>query len=316
MVLNAINSRCSTFNEIRNHIATNPYEFHSDGIDDFEDLYTYQNYDGLKSALNYYRHQKFISIIGGEKKRPRCYELTSLGYRHAHDPMLRKNYRRARTEEEGRQILMDDERFKQAVQEQVEKLRPQKVYTTVEKPVATPVDNTITVKLEDGTKKEIEFDGNEIKAVADLTAVAKEQSTRLVEYENAILYYQRKEEAENAIDFKQLNRELSTAERIAKRQALLDEYHTHNYAIDAQFFKLWGGNMVPVVIKKVWDWHTPFSSGSVEIMSKGNSEFKRGHAEEMDAELILNTQFCFYQEVENGIELFGHGMTEPQLLKW
>lgn len=86
--------------------------------------------------------------------------------------------------------------------------------------------------------------------------------------------------------------------------------------IGEQFFKRWGGGMVPVTIKKIWDWHNPFSSGSVEIMSKGNSEFKRGHAEEMDEDLIISTEFYFYQEVENGVEIFGQGMTEPQLLKW
>ena len=163
MVLNAIGNDCSTFNEIRNHIATTPYEFHYDGVGE---LYTYQNYDGLKSALNYYRHQKFISVVGDERKKPRKYQLNSLGYRHAHDPMFRRNYRRARTEEEARQIaeriLMDDEGFKQAVQEQVEKLRPQKIHTTVESPVVKPVDYIIKVQMEDGTEKEIEFDGKEI----------------------------------------------------------------------------------------------------------------------------------------------------------
>jgi hypothetical protein len=74
--------------------------------------------------------------------------------------------------------------------------------------------------------------------------------------------------------------------------------------------------MIPVTIKKIWDWYNPFSRGSVEIMSRGNREFARGHAMEMDEDLILSTQFNFYQEVESGIEIFGHGMNEPQLLKW
>lgn len=316
MVLNAIISGYPTLSEIRNHIATTPYEFHSDGFDEVGELYTYQNYDGLKSALNYYRHQKLISIVCDEKNRPRRYRLTSLGYRHAQDPMVRRNYRRARTEEEVCQILMNDQKFRQAVQEQVEKLKPQKIHTTVEKPLATPVDNTITVKLEDGTKKEIEFDGNEIKAVADLKEIAKEQSTRLAEYENAIRWYQSQEAAENFNDIKQLNKELTTAERIAKRQALVDEYITNNYIIDMHFFKRWGGNMVPVTIRKVWDWYNPFLQGSVEIMTRSNREFHRGHAEEMNEDLILNSEFYFFQEVENGIEIFGNGMKEPQLLKW
>ena len=170
--------------------------------------------------------------------------------------------------------------------------------------------------MEDGTEKEIEFDGNEIKAVADLKAIAEEQSTRLAEYENAILYYQSREAVDNTVSIKQLNRELSTAERIAKRQALVDEYLTNNYMIDIQFFKRWGGGMVPVTIKKVWDWFNPFLQGSVEIMSRGNSEFKRGHAEEMNEDLIISTEFYFYQEVENGIKIFGNGVKEPQLLKW
>jgi Zn-dependent peptidase ImmA (M78 family) len=93
-------------------------------MDDAGDLYTYENYNGLKSALNYYRHQKFISIIGNEKKRPRKYELTSLGYLHSRSPMVRRNYRRARTEKEANKIaesiLMDDVRFIEAVKNYVE----------------------------------------------------------------------------------------------------------------------------------------------------------------------------------------------------
>ena len=140
-----------------------------------------------------------------------------------------------------------------------------------------------------------------------------EQATRLTEYENIIRWHQSQEELDNT---KQLNRELTTAERIAKRQALVDEYFSNNYMIDINFFRRWGGGMVPVTIKKIWDWYNPFQQGSVEIMSRENREFTRGHAVEMDADLIISTQFYFYQEVENGIEIFSHGMNEPRLLKW
>jgi len=173
----------------------------------------------------------------------------------------------------------------------------------------------VEVDFGDGKTKQIELSNGEIKAVTDLKAVAEEQATRLIEYENIIRWYQSQEARDNTVSIKELNRELSTAERIQKRQALVYEYINNNYAIDAQFFKLFG-NMVPVVIKKVWDWHNPFLQGSVEIMSRGNSEFKRGHAVEMDDDLIISTEFYFYQEVENGIEIFGHGMKKPQLLKW
>jgi hypothetical protein len=97
----------------------------------------------------------------------------------------------------------------------------------------------------------------------------------------------------------------------------VDEYFNNNYMIDINFFRRWGGGMVPVTLKKVWDWHNPFKQGSVEIMSRGNSEFRqREHASEMDADLIISTEFYFYNESKNGIEIYGHGMREPQLLKW
>ena len=329
MVLNAISSGHPTLSEIRNHIATTPYEFH------YGELYTYQNnYDGLKSALNYYRHQKFISIVGNEKNRPRKYELTSLGYLHSSDPLVRRNYRRARTEKEANKIaesiLMDDVRFIEAVKNYVEnnvqeadigdKKTNQVEHSNedvriVEKPVLIPENNIVEDDLWDNKTEQLEHSNGEIKATEDLKAVVEAQATRIIEYESAIRYYQSQEAANNTVSIRQLNRELTTAERIQKRQALVYEYINNNYAIDAQFFKLFG-NMVPVVIKKVWDWYHPFVQGSVEIMSRGNNEFKRGHAVEMDEELIISSQFYFYQEVENGIEIYGNGMNGPQLVKW
>ena len=47
MVLNAIGTGCHTLSEIRKQTATTPYKFQSDDMDDFDELYTYQNYNGL-----------------------------------------------------------------------------------------------------------------------------------------------------------------------------------------------------------------------------------------------------------------------------
>ena len=338
MVLTAIVQGNYTTAEIRNHIAATPYYCESSELDEFgnpsnSDFYTYSNYGGLRRELTYLRHQGYIKKLG--KKSPHRFELTKTGIEHSINPFIKFEYKQNLMHDEAKRIsdaiLGNDDRFKEAVKnyvknnvqevDLVDKKTNQiehsnEVVRIVEKPVSIPENNIQKVDFRDGQIRQLEHSNEDIKAVADLKAIAEEQATRLIEYENAIRWYQSQEAAENVNDIKQLNKEISTAERIAKRQALVYEYHTHNYAIDAQFFKLWGGGMVPVVIKKIWDWHNPFLQGSVEIMSRGNSEFARGHAEEMDEDLILSTEFYFYQESKNGIELFGHGMKKPQLLKW
>ena len=338
MVLSAIQQGKISTAEIRDHLARVPYYCENPGSDESgnptnSDFYTYSNYGGLRRELTYLRHQGYIKKLG--KKPPHRFELTKTGFEHANNPFLKYNFKRNLMHDEARRtadaILENDDRFKEAVKNYVKNNahavdlgdkktnqieHSNEVVRMIEKPVLIPENNIQKVDFGDGQIKQLEHSNDDIKAVADLKAIAAEQATRLIEYENIIHCYQSKEVAENAINIKQLNRELTTAERIAKRQALVDEYLNNNYMIGEQFFKLWGGNMVPVTIRKVWDWYNPFSSGSVEIMSKGNSEFKRGHAEEMDEDLILSTEFYFYQEVENGIEIYGHGMNEPQLLKW
>ena len=338
MVLSAIQQGKISTAEIRDHLARVPYYCENPGSDESgnptnSDFYTYSNYGGLRRELTYLRHQGYIKKLG--KKPPHRFELTKTGIEHANNPFLKYNFKRNLMIDEAKRtvvaILGNDERFKEAVKNYVKNNalavdlgdkktnqidHSNEVVRIVEKPVSIGENNVVEVDLGDGKTKQIELSNGEIKAVTDLKAVAEEQATRLIEYENAILWYQGQEARDNTVSIKELNRELSTAERIQKRQALVDEYLNNNYMIGEQFFKLWGGNMVPVVIKKVWDWHNPFSSGSVEIMSRGNSEFKRRHAVEMDEDLIISTEFYFYREVENGVEIFGNGMTEPQLLKW
>ena len=321
MVLSAIEQGNSTTAEIRKHIATVPYYCEYSEIDEFgnpmnSNYYVYSNYGGLRRELTYLRHQGYIRKLG--KKPPHRFELTKTGIEHCNNPFLKSDYKLNRMINEARkyadEILENDDRFMEAVKKYVNENHSDEVTRIVEKPVIKPENNLLEVDIGDGKTKQIEFYNGEVKAVIELKAVAEEQSRRLIEYEKIIRWYQSQEEVDNT---KQINREHTTAERIAKRQALVDEYFSNNYMIDINFFRRWGGGMVPVTIKKVWDYN-PFTRGSVEIMSRGNREFTRGHAVEMDEDLIITTEFYFYQESKNrnGIEIYGYGMKEPQLLKW
>ena len=336
-VLSAIQQGNHNTADIRNHLATIPYCCESSEIDELgnptiSDYYTYENYGGLRRELTYLRHQGYIRKLG--TKKPHRFELTKSGIEHANNPFIKYDFKRILMLDEAKRtadaILGNDDRFTDAVKNYVKNNvqeddlgdkktnqveHSNEVVRMVEKPVLIPENNAQEVDLGDKKTEQLEHSNEDIKATEDLKAVVEAQSTRIIEYESAIRYYQSQEAANNTVSIRQLNRELTTAERIQKRQALVYEYFNNNYLIDKNFFKLFG-NMVPVVIKKVWDWYHPFLQGSVEIMSRGNNEFKRGHAVEMTEELIISTEFHFYQEVENGIEIFGNGMKEAQLLKW
>ena len=332
-VLSAIQQNNHTTADIRNHIATVPYCYEDEFDPTNSHCYTHSNYPSLRRELTFLRHQGYIRKLG--TKKPHRFELTKNGIEHANNPFIKYNFKRNLMIEEARKtadaILENDDRFKEAVKNYVKNNvqeadlgdkktnqveHSNEVVRMVEKPVLIPENNVLEVDIGDKKTEQLEHSNDDIKAVTELRAVAEEQSTRLIEYENALRWYQSREEADNTVSIKQVNREVTTAERIAKRQALVDEYFNNNFVIDIQFFKRWGGGMIPVTIRKVWDWYNPFARGSVEIMSRGNSEFARGHAEEMDEELILSTEFYFYQEVESGVEIFGSGMKEPKLLKW
>ena len=332
MVLSAIQQKNHTTADIRNHIATVPYCCEDEFDPTNSHYYTHSNYGSLRRELTFLRHQGYIRKLG--KKSPHRFELTKSGIEHANNPFIKYNFKRNLMINEARRtadaILGNDDRFKEAVKNYVknnvqeadigDKKTNQKNHSNedvriVEKPVLIPENNVQEVNLGDKKTEQIEHSNDDIKAVTELRALAEEQATRIIEYENAIRWYQSQEAVDNTVSIRQLNKEITTAERIQKRQALVYEYINNNYAIDTEFFKLFG-NMVPVIIKKVWNWYNPFLQGSVEIMSRGNSEFKRNHAEEMDEDLILSTEFYFFQEVEKGIEIFGNGMNEPQLLKW
>ena len=332
MVLSAIQQKNHTTADIRNHIATVPYCCEDEFDPTNSHYYTHSNYGSLRRELTFLRHQGYIRKLG--KKSPHRFELTKSGIEHANNPFIKYNFKRNLMIDEAKRtadaILENDDRFIEAVKNYVKnnvqeadignKKTNQIEHSNedvriVEKPVIIDKNNIREDVFGDKKTEQIEHSNEDIKAVEDLRAIADEQATRLIEYENIIRWYQSQEAVDNTLGIKQLNRELSTAERIQKRQALVYEYFNNNYIIDKNFFKLFG-NMVPVVIKKVWDWYNPFSSGSVEIMSRSNREFKRGHAVEMTEDLIISSQFYFYQEVENGVEIFGNGMTEPQHLKW
>lgn len=88
------------------------------------------------------------------------------------------------------------------------------------------------------------------------------------------------------------------------REQLVKEYYNNKY-LDLRFFKLWQ-NIIPAKIKGA----KMFATNSVEFISTGNKEFKRGHAKEMDGYQISSSCFFIVKIEEDGIIIGGKGVSE------
>ena len=212
MVLSAIEQGNHTTAEIRKHLATVPYYCEYSESDEFDNptnshCYTHSNYPSLRRELTFLRHQGYIRKLG--TKKPHRFELTKNGIEHANNPFIKYNFKRNLMIEEARKtadaILENDDRFKEAVKNYVKNNvqeadlgdkktnqveHSNEVVRMVEKPVLIPENNVLEVDIGDKKTEQLEHSNDDIKAVTELRAVAEEQSTRLIEYENALRWYQ------------------------------------------------------------------------------------------------------------------------------
>jgi len=88
------------------------------------------------------------------------------------------------------------------------------------------------------------------------------------------------------------------------RRQLTQEYFSKKY-LDMQFFRSWQ-NILPSRIKGT----KMFTKNSVEFISIGNKEFRRGHAKEMNPEQIASSCFYILKIEDDGIIVAGKGVAE------
>ncbi|MFW6046835.1 MAG: hypothetical protein ACOCP4_03485 [Candidatus Woesearchaeota archaeon] len=108
-------------------------------------------------------------------------------------------------------------------------------------------------------------------------------------------------------------KQIKNEERINRRKKLVEIYKGHY--LDMKFFRVWG-NMIPVRVKG----KNAFKKGDVEILSKNNEEFSRGHIKyELNELGIYDGGFRIVKTNQKGIyvrDVLGNCMKEPKFMKY
>ena len=96
------------------------------------------------------------------------------------------------------------------------------------------------------------------------------------------------------------------------RKKLTNHYmNQYNGGLDLNFFEEWG--IIPCLLKGT----TIFNKGSIDIISKSNEEFNRGHVKrKLSNGEIIKAQFHISKYDNNGIWISGIGLNKTKLLKF
>jgi predicted transcriptional regulator len=251
------------------------------------------SYPAFKSELNQLKRRGYITI--SNDKRPYLYTLTKKGRLHATDPYISIKRKQENIQLRVDAILTDSERFKEAVNSEVQSRLPGISSPSSQIPSYqsdNPHHGTAHF-LEELKSKDLEIARLQYR-VQELTRT--QTATRQQSLPTTKTPEEQKQEQE----------------RVQRRQKLANMYASQRRLLDYQFFRQWG-DMWPYRMKHL----QLFKSGSVEIMSTSNPEHARGHTRgTLNEGGIIGAGFFIKQIHKDGIIVHGKGMTEDKLLRW
>lgn len=193
----------------------------------------------------------------------------------------------------------------------VEKLVGRDFGDANDRPVVDKSDETTdklnVVELKDNEIAELKSKNK--KTVNDAKEALYQRDKKIVELEQQLA---QKNNIPAGMSPKEYKSKMKTEQRIAYRKDLVVYYEeNHNDFVDYVFFNNW--EMYPVRVKG----KNVIKKGDIEIMSKTNSEFARGHVKGMlSADDVIKGRFHITKKTKSGIHVIGKGMTEAKLMKW
>jgi len=339
-----------TSQEIHDYVSSNTFYFESSELNKFgrplfSGNYSYDNLHSIRTELTYCRRAGYLKKVG--EKRPFLFELTDEGILHAKDPFVKYRVKQERMIEQSfkyaESILKNDEK----VDELAEKKRVEKCKSCRDaKPRASkskakntvrPVKNIIKVEMKNGDIKEIEVTKEgEVKELEELKKALimggkspNAPSTILtLQNENAEL---RKLVGRAGVELVKANNKIEnnarkskkTMQRQYSREEIAEAYwadeNGNAYPLSQEFFDLWGGDYMVVVLEKVLELGQIFEAGKCDILSKGSEMYQR-RKKYIRRELVgdeIYQQGLYIQEIKSsGIIIDSYNMIAPKLLKW
>ena len=331
------------------------FEFYDIETSKFVDIHFKENfskYDGIRRELQYLRSANFIKMCGD--KKPFYYELLKKGEIHK-NPFINKNFKSEAWNKSVistvKAILEDDEK----IEELSEKKRVEKCKTcrdakpNASKSKASTPPSKMTKKQMSARKKSIKvpdtdgnineilvnknMDDNFIKTLQEMIdyngKIDAQASTVLcLQNENAEL---RKLVGRAGVELFKANNKIEnnarkskkTMERQYSRQEIAQAYwadeNGNAYPLSQEFFSLWGGDYMVVVLEKILELGQIFEAGKVDVLSKGSEMYQR-RKKFIRRELVgdeIYQQGLYIQEIKSsGIIITSNNMIAPKLLKW
>ncbi|WP_135604086.1 hypothetical protein [Methanococcoides sp. NM1] len=282
-------------------------------------LSTYQgSYKQFTSNLSKYVKRGYVNALG--QRRNYVYQLTELGM----EKCIRSpfGYRQMR-------VALHEEKMKKYAEnpknKQIEFVRTEGVSSGhsvqyVDRTVGHDLgDETHNHRTSDDTTDKLNVDepkDNEIAKLKNknktLFEEAKEalrqRDERIAELEQQLAD---KNNVPEGMNPKECERKMKTEQRIAYRKDLVAYYESNRMNFDYAFFNNW--KMYPVRVKG----KNMIKKGDIEIMSKTNSEFARGHVKgELPPNDVIKGCFHITKKTKAGICVIGAGMKEEKLMTW
>lgn len=357
-VLNSIsegyNSLASLDKRLSGGVFDYKFKFYDVETSKFVDIHfkdNYDKYDGIRRELQYLRSANFIKMCGD--KKPFFYKLTKKGKIHK-NPFINKNFKSEAWSTSVistvKAILEDDEQIEELSEKKriakcksckSMKPKPSKQPSTPPSKMTKKQMNarkkSIKVPDADGNVHEISvnknMDDNFIKTLQEMIdfegKIDAQASTVLcLQNENAEL---KKLVGKAGVELVKANNKIEnnarkskkTMERQYSRQEIAEAYwadeNGNAYPLDQEFFDLWGGDYLVVVLEKVLELGQIFEAGKVDLLSKGSEMYQR-RKRYIRRELVrdeIYQQGLYIQEIKSsGIIITSNNMIAPKLLKW
>jgi len=321
-----------TLSQISDHIANIPYFCESPEVDMetgeplFSGGFTYDNKDGVRKELTYLRQAGYISKLGNRK--PHTYTLTQTGIEHAQNPFVKYEHKRSKMINDAyaiaNGILENSDQFKEAVERRAREMTPIKVQNQIEKPVLKPVNQIVKVQFDDGTEKEIKLDSDgEIKELGELKNQLKQLETKhtanIQEYEKYVRELESTLSRTDIEAVKKYERNLSREEKKQMRYDLAVEYWNKNYYLDEYFFKVWKGDYIIAVLKKLLELGQVIAHECIDVFSRNSDLYKRRKSRIkriVTGEDILRCEFFIKDFTDSALVIDSQYLEAEKTLMW
>jgi len=331
LILTGIFEGNQTLPTLREYVGITPYVHNGDA-------HFYNNESGLTSGINYLKSRGFITIYpkdgmgrpikAPKPKRPYIYHLNERAYQFLSNPNHTADYKEQIIEEMANglatEIIENDSKFKELVEQRVREMKPIKVQNQIEKPEIKPINHTIKLQMDDGTEKELELDSSgEIKEVVELKAQINQLETdhtaTIREYEKYVWELESTLSQSDIEAVKKFERNLSREDKIQHRYTLATEYWNNGYYLDEYFFQQWNGDYIIAILKKLMELGQVIATECIDIFSKNSDLYKRRQSRIkriVTGEDIIDCEFYVKELTDSGVVVGSPYLEEDKTLKW